>query len=90
ARATPGREPGETLVLTGLDYTGRPAWRGVIDMSTPGRRTIGEQEVSGMPRDQLAALPNVRIMRLRVVCNADHSAPATHVKVKIRLTDEVK
>ena len=77
-------------MLTGLDYTGCAVWRGVVDMSVPGIRTIGEHHVLGMSRDQLPALPHVRIVRLRVVCNAGRSALSTHVKIKILLTDEVK
>ncbi|WP_321822256.1 MULTISPECIES: hypothetical protein [unclassified Burkholderia] len=89
AHATAGSESSATLMLTGLDYTGRPVWRGAVDMSAPGIRTIGERHVLGMSRDQLTALPNVRIVRLRVVCNTGRSALATHVKIKILLTDEV-
>ncbi|RQZ09494.1 hypothetical protein DIE15_31345 [Burkholderia sp. Bp9031] len=77
------------LALTGLNYTGHPVWRGIVNVAASGIRTISERHVLGMMGDQLSTLPNVRFVRLRVVCISGRTASAKHVDIKVLLTDEV-
>jgi len=77
------------LVLTGFDYVGTAVWHSAIDISTPGTRKINARQTRGMPGDRLSPLPDVRIARLRAVCNVRGSAFATHVDIKVLMTDEV-
>lgn len=78
-------EPGDggTLLLSGLDYTGRAVWRSSIDMTAPGMRTIREDQVVAMAQDKVQSLPGVRIVRLRAMCSGHHSARAKNVDFKI-------
>jgi hypothetical protein len=71
------------LLLSGLDYTGRTVWRSSFDITAPGMRTIGEDQVVSMSRDKLQPLPSVRIERLRAMCTGHHSAVANDVDFKI-------
>jgi hypothetical protein len=77
------------LILTGFDYAGQPVWRGVVDMAVSGIRMIDERQVQRISGDQLPPLPNIRIVRLRVACNAARAPSAKKVDIKILLTDEV-
>ncbi|MFL9911349.1 hypothetical protein [Paraburkholderia sp. RL17-337-BIB-A] len=72
-----------TLLLSGLDYTGHTVWRGSIDTTAPGIRTIGENQVVAMARDKVQPFPSVRIVRLRAICTGHYSAVAKNVDFKI-------